>query len=66
MNTEHQSKPKLAWPMCPKSMKLIQKWLMSNDLKMLFLLGYNLKLGITCDNNSNSNWIIICSSSEKW
>ena len=26
MNTEHQLKWKLTWPMCPKKMKLKQKW----------------------------------------
>ena len=46
MNTENQLKSKLIWLKCPKSMKLEQKWNKSNDtqLKMLSLLGYNLKL----------------------
>ena len=31
VNTEHQLKSKLKWPMCPKSMKLKQKWSRNND-----------------------------------
>ena len=45
VNTE-ESKSKLTWPKCPKCMKLKQKWNCKTQwlhLKMLFLLGYNLK-----------------------
>ena len=46
VNTEDQLKSKLTWPKCPKCMKLKQKWNCKTQwlhLKMLFLLGYNLK-----------------------
>ena len=48
MNTEHQIKLKLAWPVCPKGYeiktKMVQEqWL---QVKMTFLLGYNLKVGM--------------------
>ena len=45
MNTEHQSKTKLTWPVCQKSMKLKQKWYKEwLQLKMTFLLGYKFSL----------------------
>ena len=45
MNTEHQLKLKLAWPMFTKSLKYKKK--KKNEkiiqLKVSFLLGYNMK-----------------------
>ena len=46
MNTELQSKSKLTWPVYPKEHEIKTKmeqeqWI---QLKMLFLLGYNLKI----------------------
>ena len=43
----HQLKSKLEWPVCQKSLKLKQKWYIRQwlQLKMTFLLGYNLKCG---------------------
>ena len=31
VNTEHQLKSTLVWPVCQKTMKLKQKWYRSND-----------------------------------
>ena len=48
VNTEHQLKPTLAWSVCTKSMKLKKKWYRWKwlQLKMKFLLGYNMKIVI--------------------
>ena len=47
MNNEHQLKLKLTGPVCPdykiKTKMVQEQWL---QLKMLFLLGYNLKIVI--------------------
>ena len=48
MNTENQLKSKLAWPVCPKNIKLKQKWYMSNDysykLSFYWVFGGGIKI----------------------
>ena len=45
LNTEHQLKSNLAWPVCPKSTKLKQNWCRSNDCskkwRFCWVITYN-------------------------
>ena len=48
MNTEHQLKWKLTWPVCPKSMKLKQRYKDGASpmltVKNAVFIGFNLKI----------------------